>query len=247
MKTVGVVPARYASTRFPGKPLALIAGQPMIVRVWERARRASSLDQLVVATDDDRIAGVCRDAGIDVLMTSSSHDTGTDRIAEVSALVKADVFVNVQGDEPLLDPASIDDCVECLVGAASRGIEVATVYVDATASEQIESPSSVCLVPSVDGCVLSLSRLPIPCEFRVPYAHKIHVGLFAFTAAALARFAARQPGPVERSESIELLRFLEYGDRIACRQIGAGPIGVDRPEDIVRVEAILASAAEGRA
>lgn len=244
MHVVGVIPARFASTRFPGKPLVSIAGTPMIVRVWERARRAASLDRLVVATDDDRIATVCREAGMDVVMTAATHETGTDRIAEVATRVAGDVFVNVQGDEPLLDPAAIDQCVECLASSVSRGIEVATVFIDATSREQLESTSSVCLVPTIDGCVLTFSRLPVPLEFRAPFAHKIHVGLFAFTAGALARFASRAPGPVERAESIELLRFLEYGDRIACRPIATGPIGVDRPEDVARVEAILARSGE---
>lgn len=219
-----------------------IAGKPMILHVWERARRARRLDQVVVATDDDRIASTCRDAGVDVVMTATTHETGTDRIAEVARSVHADVYVNVQGDEPLLDPDAIDHCVECLADSAARGIEVATVYIDASSREHAASTSTVCLEPTVDGCVLAFSRLPIPCEFRAPFQHQIHVGLYAFTAAALARFASRAPGPVERSESIELLRFLEYGDRIACTPIPAGPIGVDTPEDVARVEALIAAA-----
>ena len=240
MTVLAIIPARYASTRFPGKPLAMIAGRPMIAHVWERASAARSVDAVVVATDDERIAALCRENGMDVEMTRADHPTGTDRLAEVAARRKAEVYVNVQGDEPLIDPAAIDSCVDCLKDAMARGIEVGTVYLEDATEEQQASPSCVQLVPTPDGCVMTFSRLPVPSGFVDDFPRTVHIGLYAFTAEALAKFAARDPGPVERAESIELLRFLEFGDRIACRPVPPGSIGVDHPEDIARVEAILA-------
>jgi 3-deoxy-manno-octulosonate cytidylyltransferase (CMP-KDO synthetase) len=241
MTTVAVIPARYASTRFPGKALAPIAGKPMVLHVGERVRAAKTVDHVTVATDDERIMAVCRDAGFDAIMTGSDHETGTDRLAEVATLKKADIYVNVQGDEPLIAPEGIDNVVRCLSAARARGIEVATGYVEGATPDQEISQSVVHLVPTVEATVLAFSRLPIPCGFRAPYRRNVHVGLYAFTGAALARFAAWKAGPVERAESIELMRFLEHGEAIACVAVPPGSIGVDHPEDVVRVEAILAA------
>jgi 3-deoxy-manno-octulosonate cytidylyltransferase (CMP-KDO synthetase) len=239
MSVLGVIPARWASTRFPGKPLAPIAGRPMIQHVWDRASGARALDGLVIATDDERIRQCCEENGMDVLMTGDDHETGTDRLAEVAGLRAADIYINVQGDEPLIDPAAIDDVTECLLGAEARGIEVATGYVEGATEEQLANPSVVHLVPTLDGCVLTFSREPVPHSFAEPAAHTVHVGMYGFTAAALARFARYQRGPVERAESIELMRFLEHGERIAAIPIPPGSIGVDWPDDIKRVEAVL--------
>ncbi|MBF0145235.1 MAG: 3-deoxy-manno-octulosonate cytidylyltransferase [Magnetococcales bacterium] len=236
---MAVIPARWQSQRFPGKPLALIAGIPMIVRVWQQASKAKTVHKIIVATEDERIAIVCKDHGIDCMMTSPNHLTGTDRLAEVASRVNADIFVNVQGDEPIIQPDAIDAVVTCLLKEQQRGIEVSTGYIEGATPEQEASPSSVHLVPTLDHCVLTFSRLPIPMSFREPFRRNVHVGLYAFTKPALLRFSTWSQGPVERAESIELLRFLEYGQRIACIPIPAGSIGVDHLEDIARVEAVL--------
>ncbi|MBF0174591.1 MAG: 3-deoxy-manno-octulosonate cytidylyltransferase [Magnetococcales bacterium] len=236
---MAVIPARWQSQRFPGKPLALIAGIPMIVRVWQQASKAKTVHKIIVATEDERIATVCKDHGIDCMMTSPNHLTGTDRLAEVASRVNADIFVNVQGDEPIIQPDAIDAVVTCLLKEQQRGIEVSTGYIEGATPEQEASPSSVHLVPTLDHCVLTFSRLPIPMSFREPFRRNVHVGLYAFTKPALLRFSTWSQGPVERAESIELLRFLEYGQRIACIPIPAGSIGVDHLEDIARVEAVL--------
>jgi len=238
---LAVIPARYSSTRFPGKPLALIAGKPMVLHVCDRARAAGTVDRVVVATDDERIARVCREAGVEVEITDDAHATGTDRLAEVARRIPEDIYVNVQGDEPIISPVSIDIVVRSLQDSIPRGIEIATGYLEDATSAQLESRSAVQLVATLDGCIMSLSRLPIPCAFDETFRWTVHVGLYAFTRAALGRFAGWQRGPVERAESIELLRFLEHGERIACRPILPGSIGVDHPEDVQRVEAILAS------
>ncbi len=242
MTTLAVIPARYASTRFPGKPLAAIAGKPMIVHVWERVARAGLVDAAVVATEDERIAELCHAHGMAVEMTAADHATGTDRLAEVAARREADIYVNVQGDEPLIAPAAIDAVARCLAEARPRGIQVSTAYIPGTTPEQDASRSVVKLVPTLTGEVLAFSRLPVPFDFQENPLRNVHVGLYGFTRAALAGFAAWERGPAERAEGIELLRFLEHGWRIACVPIAPGSMGVDHPEDIQRAERLLAAA-----
>lgn len=237
--TLAVIPARWASTRFPGKALASIAGRPMVERVWDRVKLAKGIAAAVVATDDERIAAACRARGIDFEMTATTHATGTDRLSEVATRRAAEIYVNVQGDEPLIDPAAIDAVVACLQAARPRGIEASTGYIAGATPEQDASTSCVHLVPTLDGCVLTFSRLPVPLSFVEPARRNVHVGLFAMTGPALRRFAGWERGPVERAESIELLRFLERGERIACVPIAPGSIGVDNPEDVPKVEAEL--------
>jgi 3-deoxy-manno-octulosonate cytidylyltransferase (CMP-KDO synthetase) len=237
--TLAVIPARWASTRFPGKALASIAGKPMVERVWERVKLARHIAKAVVATDDERIADACRARGIDVEMTSTAHATGTDRLSEVASRRRAQIYVNVQGDEPIIDPRSIDSVVACLQTVRPRGIEVSTGYIAGATPEQETSTSCVHLVPTLDGCVMTFSRLPVPLSFVEPGRRNVHVGLFAMTGAALERFAAWERGPVERAESIEMLRFIEHGERIACVPVEPGSIGVDNPEDVAKVEAEL--------
>ncbi len=245
MTTIAVIPARYASSRFPGKPLAEIAGRPMILHVIERARQATLVDDVVVATDDQRIADVCRNAGAEIEMTASDHETGTDRLAEVASRRVAEFYVNVQGDEPIIPPDSIDRVVRLLKEAGGRGIEVSTGYLEGATEAHEADSSFVHLTTTLDNCVMTFSRLPIPLAFREPYIRNVHVGLYAFTRPALERFAARERGPVECAESIELLRFIEYGDRIACTPLPPGSIGVDHPEDIAIVEKAIRDAARG--
>jgi 3-deoxy-manno-octulosonate cytidylyltransferase (CMP-KDO synthetase) len=239
MKTLAVIPARWRSSRFPGKPLAEINGRAMIGYVWDQVARAKKIDDVVIATDDDRIANYCYANNMDVEMTSMDHETGTDRLAEVAIRRNADIYVNVQGDEPLIDPGIVDACTECLMEAMPRGIGVATGYVENATEDQKKSTSSVHVVPTMDGCVLTFSRFPIPLEFRESFQKTVHIGLYAFTRAALKQFSEWDRGPVERAESIELMRFLEHGERIACVAVQSNSIGVDQPEDIRIVEAVL--------
>ena len=239
MTTLAVIPARWKSSRFPGKPLAEIAGRAMIAYVWDQVNLAKSVDEAVIATDDEQIFDYCRANGMDVEMTSPNHETGTDRLAEVALRRNADIYVNVQGDEPLIDPATIDACADCLIQAVSRGIGVSTGYLVGATAEQMASHSSVHVVPTLDGCVLSFSRLPVPLAFREPFEQNVHIGLYAFTRDALEKFSSWERGPVERAESIELMRYLEHGERIACVAISSGSISVDHPEDITIVEAII--------
>ena len=238
-EVLAVVPARWNSQRFPGKPVAMIAGKPMIAHVWERVMAAKSVQRAVVATDDERVVKVCEKYAMACEMTSRDHATGTDRLTEVASRHAADIYINVQGDEPLIQPSAIDAVVSCLQRKMSDGIGVSTGYIEGATPEQQASDSVVHLVPTMDGCVLSFSRYPIPKLFRSPFRHNVHVGLYAFTGKALQQFKTWQQGPVEQAESIELMRFLEYGERIACTPVASGSIGVDHPEDIATVERYL--------
>ena len=240
MTVLAVIPARWQSTRFPGKPLAQIAGREMIARVWDQVVMTPSVDRTVVATDSDKIAAFCQENGMDVVMTRSDHPTGSDRLAEVAEKITADIYVNVQGDEPLIEPASIDAVSKCLLAAVKRGIGVATGYITAASDDQMDNPSVVHLVPALDGTVITFSRFPVPYPQGEAMQRTVHVGLYAFTGDALAKYSAWEQGPVEKSESIEILRFLEHGERVACVRVPPGSIGVDTPDDVILVEAVLA-------
>ena len=239
MKVLGVIPARWASTRFPGKPLKQIAGKAMIHWVWDQTKKSAIISEVVIATDDKRIADYCRVNDLDFVMTSSSHPTGSDRLAEVADKISADVYVNVQGDEPLIEPEAIDAVTSCLLTAMDRGIELATGYIEKASGEQLDDPSIVHLVPSMDGCVITFTRLPVPYPLAETMQRTVHIGLYAFTRKALKLFSKLERGPVERAESIEVIRYLEHGYRIACVPVTPGSFGVDTPEDLIKVEAIL--------
>lgn len=221
----------------------MIAGHPMICHVWDRVTQATTIDAIVVATEDERIASVCRDRGYDVEMTSDQHVTGTDRLAEVATRRAADIYVNVQGDEPIIDPRAIDGAVARYNEVLPRGIEVVTGLTEGTTVQQEQSPSVVHVVRNLDGDVMTFSRAPVPFAFRDEPLRTVQLGLYAFSRDALLRFAGWQPGPVELAESVELLRFLEHGERVSSVALPAGSIAVDHPEDIARVEAALASSA----
>jgi 3-deoxy-manno-octulosonate cytidylyltransferase (CMP-KDO synthetase) len=239
MTAVGVIPARWASSRFPGKPLAEIAGQPMIRRVWEGARRARRLRDVIVATDDARIAEACRGFGAAVAMTRADHATGTDRLAEVAATLDDEIVVNVQGDEPLIEGFVIDAAVEAL--AADAGVQMATVVHPALASE-IDDPNRVKAVLDRSGHALYFSRSRIPAlrdPERAPRYFQ-HVGLYAYRRPFLLEFVALERTPLEQAEKLEQLRALEHGHRIRCAIVeGWCSTSVDVPADVARVEARL--------
>lgn len=213
----------------------------MIQRVYKRAVQARLVDDVVVATDDSRIERFCLQQGIPCALTSPDHGTGTDRLAEVATQRQADIYVNVQGDEPLIEPESIDAVTRCLLENIPNGTGVSTGYINHVSAAGEQDTSVVHLVPALDGHVLYFSRLPVPCAFRQEFQRTSHVGLYAFTPEALGKFAAWEMGPVEKAESIELMRFLEHGERIACTTVAPGSVGVDTPEDVALVERILAS------
>jgi 3-deoxy-manno-octulosonate cytidylyltransferase (CMP-KDO synthetase) len=240
MTAVGVIPARFAAVRFPGKLLASIAGVPMIQRVWEGARRAKSLRTVIVATDDSRIAEVCRSFGAEVALTRSDHPSGTDRIGEVAAGLEDEVIVNVQGDEPLIEGFVVDAAVEALREDAEAAL--ATV-VHTAEPGALGDPNRVKVVLDRRGRALYFSRSPIPHVRRGGETPTFwqHVGLYAYRRPALLEFVALSRTPAERAEGLEQLRALEHGWAIHCAVVeGWRGVAVDVPEDVARVEARLA-------
>ncbi len=229
---LAVIPARMASTRLPGKPLADLAGTPMVVRVWERVRCAEGIDRVLVATDDARIADVVRARGGEAVMTGVCV-SGTDRVAEAARGRGARVVINVQGDEPFVEPADITR----VAAAVSDGVPIATAA--APLLDGAEDPARVKVVCDDQGCALYFSRSPIP--HGGPW--RLHVGLYAFTAAALEAVAGLPPSPLERAERLEQLRWLAAGYRIRVVSVPSGPLSVDTPEDLAHARARLASGA----
>jgi 3-deoxy-manno-octulosonate cytidylyltransferase (CMP-KDO synthetase) len=240
-KVVVVIPARYGSTRLPGKPLVSIAGKPMIQRVFERAKLAQCVNQVIVATDDERIVKAVEAFGGEARMTRSDHRTGTERVAEVAAHVEGDVFVNVQGDEPLLDPAAVDAAVASLLEDPPASI--ATVATPIKTPADIMDPNVVKTVLDFEGNAIYFSRAPIPwvrdTGSKVLARHLKHLGLYVFDREALLEYPTLPPGELERIEQLEQLRWLENGWKIRVAEVEHDAVSVDVPEDVARVEKLL--------
>ena len=242
VRALAVIPARWASTRFPGKPLASLAGRPLVQHVVEAALQSRAFEKVLVATDDERIAEAVLGFGGAVERTSSAHRSGTDRVAEVVARLPQDapdVVVNLQGDEPLLDGASLRRLVQ-----AFTDVRVAMATLVRPLEEPAErlSPHVVKVVPDIRGDALYFSRADIPFDrdgMRVP--RFAHVGLYGYRRATLVRLAQLPPGTLEQAESLEQLRALEHGIRIRCIVTGHMTIGIDTPADLARAEAALAA------
>ena len=246
-RVVVIIPARYESTRLPGKPLADLHGQPMIQRVYERAQLTRDVDRVLVATDDERIRAAVTAFGGEVVMTSRAHRTGTDRIAEVAAGLDADIVVNVQGDLPLLDPAMVDAAVAPL--RDDDGLPMATIKTPIGTREERDNPNVVKVVTDQDGYALYFSRSPLPYHRdggTAPLGDK-HIGLYAYRRDFLLSFAKLAPTPLEQAEQLEQLRALEWGFRIKVADVAAASIEVDTPADLERVRAVFADAADRRA
>ncbi|WP_240963730.1 3-deoxy-manno-octulosonate cytidylyltransferase [Luteolibacter luteus] len=240
---VGILPARWASTRFPGKPLHLIAGKPLVQHVWEQCRRCQRLDDLYIATDDERIFAAAESFGAKVVMTSPVHPTGTDRIAEaVRAIPRATHIVNIQGDEPLIDPGLVDELAATMAADPTLDMATAANPLD-PADPAVQDPNVVKVVTALDGRALYFSRSPLP-YFRnaVPglpvFRHK---GIYAYRRTFLERFVTWAPSPLEQAESLEQLRALENGASIKVLPTNDTSPGVDTPEQAAHVEAILTS------
>ena len=243
MHLIGIIPARFASTRFPGKPLALIAGKPLLQRVVERCQRASTLREVIVAADDERIRAVaarfCR-----VEMTSPAHPSGTDRIAEVAQRCDCDGLVNIQGDEPLMDPAVIDQ-----VGRALTDCEMSTAATPLRDPAEYDNPNVVKVVVSAAGRALYFSRRTIPYlrdaaarsvpEQLAAFPFLKHLGIYGYRRETLLQLVRFPVSPLEAAEKLEQLRALEHGIPISVVQVAYESVGVDTPEDVARVERML--------
>lgn len=240
MKVAIIIPARLAATRLPNKPLIDIAGKPMVRHVYERASRAVSAQQVLVATPDPDIYDAVIGFGGAAVMTAASHRSGTDRVAEAAQSLPDDVsvIVNAQGDEPLLDPDTIDAAVAALTADAAMA-SVMCPLPDGRESD----PNVVKVVTDTNGYALYFSRSPLPYrrDSAAPYAPKQHVGLYVYRRDFLALFPTLAPTPLERAESLEQLRALENGYRIRMVETAHAPESVDTPEDLERVRALFAN------
>lgn len=242
MKITGVIPARYQSSRFPGKPLAMICGHPMLWWVYRQAVQVKALDEVCVATDSDRIYRKCRELDIPAVMTADSHPTGTDRLGEVAAYSNADFFVNIQGDEPMIEPGVIQRIIDEKL--AHPEIEVINTMTAVKEGQDVQSLSMVKAAAAANGDLLYLSRSPVPCSKKgAAVSFWRHLGLYGLSREALLFFARTERGYLESIEDVEMLRFLENGYRIKILEVASESIGVDLPEDIIRVEAAMKAAA----
>ncbi|HEY2140376.1 MAG TPA: 3-deoxy-manno-octulosonate cytidylyltransferase [Chthoniobacterales bacterium] len=254
-KAVGIIPARWGATRFPGKALHEIAGKPLLQHVWESCRRARRLDRLIIATDDFRIAETAFEWGAEIAMTSSKHASGTDRIAEVAAKLKPFAhIINIQGDEPLIDPRLIDRLVREL--QRDKKLEMITAAHPFEDPRDAESPHQVKVVLNQKGEALYFSRATIPAasllsadrlnpRFENGRTLRLrHQGIYGYRRSLLLRFVRWKKSPLERAESLEQLRALENGVRIKVVMTGSGSPGIDTPEDARTMERLMASAGQ---
>jgi 3-deoxy-manno-octulosonate cytidylyltransferase (CMP-KDO synthetase) len=236
-----VIPARYSSSRLPGKPLVSLAGKSMIQRVYERAKLAQRVNRVIVATDDDRIVKAVQDFGGEARMTRPEHRTGTERVAEVAAHEGGDIFVNVQGDEPLLDPAAVDTAVGALLEEPQ--VTITTVATPIKVPADIMDPNVCKVVVDFDENALYFSRAPIPwvrdTAGHVQARHLKHLGLYVFRREALLEYPTLPQGELERIEQLEQLRWLENGWKIRVAEVEHDAVSVDVPDDVARVEKLL--------
>jgi len=246
LSSIVVIPARYESTRFPGKPLALLAGRPMIEHVYRRAIEARGVSRVLVATDDERIAEAVRRFDGEAVMTSPTHLTGTDRLAEVAAGLDCDVVINVQGDEPLVAPEMIEQAIAPF--ADDEHLQMTSLRSPIRSDHDLHDPNVVKVVVDEHDFALYFSRAPIPwVRERTPKAPVEawrHIGLYGYRRTFLPTFAAMRPAALEQLERLEQLRALEHGIPIKVMPTNFEAVGVDTPADLARVEALmLASAA----
>lgn len=239
-RILGVIPARFASSRFPGKALAPIAGKPMIQHVWERAKMAHYLYDVLIATDDHRIADAVRSFGGRARMTSSQHPTGTDRLAEVASAEMAELYVNIQGDEPLIDPGAIDAAI--LSVREDDEVAMGTLKKQITDPADVANPNVVKVVTNLKDDAIYFSRCPIPYEREGPsgsHTYYKHIGLYVYRREFLLSYPDLKMGPLESAERLEQLRALENGVRIRVVSTDYESLGVDTPADLDRVNQLF--------
>ena len=241
MSVLAVIPARYGSSRFPGKPLAALHGKPMIQHVYEQVAKAKRVEEVIVATDDDRIIDAIERAGGTALLTSATARSGTERAAEVARARTASVVINVQGDEPLVHPDMVDQLAEFL--QRHTAVPMASLMTSLR-SDDLANPKVVKVVVDRDGYALYFSRAPIPhvrTQGGSPPPMWKHLGLYGYQRHFLLQFPSLEPTPLEQSEQLEQLRALEHGYQIKLLETVHDTIGVDTPDDLAKVEALLAT------
>jgi 3-deoxy-manno-octulosonate cytidylyltransferase (CMP-KDO synthetase) len=244
MKAVGVIPARFASSRFPGKPLAKIFDKPMIQWVYERASQSKALSEVIIATDHSTIIKACEKFRAKALMTSASHLTGTERVAEVAEGLNAEIIVNIQGDEPLIRPESIDKVISPFY--EDDRVQISTLKYAIEGKQELEDPNVVKVIVDKDDYAIYFSRLPIPYQRNAVdnFIHYKHIGIYAYKRDILLKLAKLKPSPLEKIEALEQLRFLENGYRIKVIETNYNSFGIDTPEDLKRILKMLNSKTE---
>lgn len=247
MKTVAVIPARYCSSRFPGKPLADLCGMPMLWWVWKRVSSAHGIDELYIATDDERIAEACRAHGMEYRMTKRECATSTERIWEVAQQVPADYYIAVNGDEPLIDPRAVSAVIPSDSEACSllerQGFYVGNLMTKIMNPVEVVDPTNIKVVSDCSGCALLFSRSPVPFpKASMGYCYRKHVGVLAYSKEALRFFAETKKGPLECAEDVNELRFLEHGKCVRMTEVNYRSLSVDTPKDLVKVKEVLETA-----
>jgi 3-deoxy-manno-octulosonate cytidylyltransferase (CMP-KDO synthetase) len=241
MKVLGVIPSRYQSTRFPGKPLVLIEGVPMIVKVFRQASLCKQIDHIIVATDSEKIQEVLENFGIPYLMTSAHHLTGTDRCVEVvQQLHGFDIVLNIQGDEPFIQPEQLDLVIDTF---QNKNVEIATLIKKIEKEEELHDPNIVKVVKNVDNKALYFSRSAIPFIRNIAkevwhshFDYYKHIGIYAFKTATLLAIKHLKPSDLENAESLEQLRWIENGLQIYVNETTLETIGIDTPEDLIKIK-----------
>lgn len=236
MKTIGVIPCRYQSSRFPGKPLVLIDGKPMMWHVYQRALESNILDEVYIATDDERIVKVADKYKINIIMTSDKHETGTDRVAEVASKIQADYYVNIQGDEPFIEPEAIKSVVKAIINCDNPLVQATNAYTPMQDISDVIDTNTVKVVMDVNQQALAYSRQPIPYPKANIAKYNKQLGLYAFKQSGLQIFSENAPANLESIEGVEMYRLLEHGYSVQMVETNDTSISVDTPSDLIRVQ-----------
>jgi len=235
-KIIAVIPCRYASSRFPGKPLALIGDKPMMWHVYQRAIESNVFDEIVIATEDDRILKVSKELQLDAVCTNANHRTGTDRVAEVSSQIEAEYYVNIQGDEPFIDPNSIKAVANKITDCSDPLIHAANAYTELDNINEILDVNNVKVVMNYKNLALAFSRYPVPYPKENHGKYCKQLGLYAFKKSGLQKFIENKPLDIELTEGVEMYRLLEHGYQIQMILTKDSSISVDTPADLMRAE-----------
>jgi len=236
MKTIGIIPCRYLSSRFPGKSLALINDKPMMWHVYQRALESNILDEVFIATDDERIVNVANEYKLNTIMTSKLHETGTDRVAEVSKKIQADFYINIQGDEPFIDPNAIKLVAQTIISSKDPLILAANAYTPMQDISDVIDTNTVKVILDCEERALAFSRQPIPYPKANIAKYRKQLGLYAFKQSGLQIFSENKPAYLESVEGVEMYRLLEHGYSIQMVKTNDSSISVDTPSDLVRVQ-----------
>ncbi len=236
MKTIGIIPCRYQSSRFPGKPLALIDDKPMMWHVYQRALESNILDEVYIATDDKCIVKVANEYSLNTIMTSNKHETGTDRVAEAAGQIQADYYVNIQGDEPFIEPEAIRLVTQAIINCDNPLVQATNAYTPMHDISDAVDTNTVKVIMGVNQQALAYSRQPIPYPKANTAKYNKQLGLYAFKKSGLQIFSESAPANLESIEGVEMYRLLEHGYSIQMVKTNDASISVDTPSDLIRVQ-----------